>query len=537
MASLPELLTVIGLMLVVLSFAALARRLPIPSPILLVIAGLVIGLIPGHPIVRLQPDVVFLLFLPPILYAAAYFTSLREFRANLRPITLLAVGLVILTAFAVAVVARVVFPGLGWATGLALGAIVSPPDAVAAVAVVGRLPVPRRTITILEGESLVNDATALILYRAAIAAAVTGQFSLSASLLEFVVAAVGGVALGLASAWLIHKAICLGEDPFAQTALTFVAPYVAWVLGEMTHTSAVLACVAGGLYGRQHFNAVVAPATRLQARAVWELLIFLLNGFIFLLIGLQVGAIREQVSGAAMQIGLLGGLAVSLVAIVVRLAYVPIAGALSRWLFATFRKREPAPSWKSLLILGWTSMRGVVSLASALALPLVIADGSPFPFRNEIILVTFVVILVTLVVQGLTLAPLIRWLKFPEQTGNEEETAAARQAAVRSALTRLESLAEAEWLKDHPAVAERLRLVYDQRLKRFSDVSGLEPGLSQAATAALRRLRWELLTSERQALQRMRREGQLGDDTLLALERDLDVEAMRLGLGELRAVG
>src|SRR5215510_12972721 len=299
---------------------ALARRVLIPYPIFLVIGGLILGFVPGVPAVRLDPEIVFLIFLPPILWAAAYFTSWRDFRANLRPIGLLAVGLVLATTAAVAAVAHASLPALGWAGAMALGAIVSPPDAVSATAIARRLRIPRRVVTVLEGESLVNDATALILYRAAVGAAVwgTASFSLGEALFEFVFAAVAGVAIGILVSMVGRWALCMARDSFTEIAITLLAPYVAWVLGELTHASAVLACVAGGLHVRQHFSAAVSPVTRLQGRAVWDLLIFMLHGFIFILIGLQLGTLRQAIPAGQLGLLLMTAVLISLTAILDR---------------------------------------------------------------------------------------------------------------------------------------------------------------------------------------------------------------------------
>ncbi len=292
MESLHQLEIVILLLAAVLALTTVANKILIPYPILLVIGGLILGVLPGLPTVTLSPDLVFLVFLPPILWAAAYFTSLREFRHNLRPISLLAFGLVLVTTAAVAAVAHAVLPGIGWAEAIALGAIISPPDAVSATAIGKRLRIPRRVVTILEGESLVNDATALVLYRVAVGAAVTGTFTVGGAILEFVFAAVAGVAIGIGVGMLTRWALAATTDGLIQIGITLLAPYFAWVLGESVHASAVLACVAGGLHIRQSFSSAVAPATRIQARAVWDLLIFVLNGVIFILIGLQLGALR-----------------------------------------------------------------------------------------------------------------------------------------------------------------------------------------------------------------------------------------------------
>jgi CPA1 family monovalent cation:H+ antiporter len=303
---------------VVVALTALARRLPVPPPILQVAAGVAVGLAPGVRIPELEPEVVFFVFLPPTLWAAAFFTSRREFRANLRPIGLLAVGLVLATTAAVAAAARALLPGIPWAAAVALGAIVSPPDAVAAAAIVSRLPVPRRVVVILEGESLVNDASALVLYRTAVAAAVTGAFSWGESVVRFFVDAGVGTLVGLLVGWLIVRALRSTRDPLAETLLTLAGPYVAWVAAEALHASAVLACVAGGLYLRQHLSTAVGAASRLQARSVWDLVVFLLNALIFLLLGVEFARLLPTVPGPVLWPVLRAGAVVGLVAIAVR---------------------------------------------------------------------------------------------------------------------------------------------------------------------------------------------------------------------------
>ncbi len=532
MEGLHHLEIVILLLALVLALTTVAQKIFIPYPILLVIGGLILSVIPGLPAVTLSPDLVFLVFLPPILWAAAYFTSWREFRANLRPISLLAVGLVLATTAAVAAVAHAMLPGIGWAEAIALGAIVSPPDAVSATAIGRRLRIPRRIVTILEGESLVNDATALVLYRAAVGVAVGASFVLGATLLQFFFAAVVGVALGLAVGMAVRWALCATEDSFTQTAITLLAPYVAWVLGELTHASAVLACVAGGLHVRQHFSAAVAPTTRLQARAVWDLLVFVLNGFIFILIGLQLRVLREAVPSGRFGQLLIAGALVCVTAIVIRLGWVPLAAILPRALSPSLRARDPMPPWSSLFLIGWTGMRGIVTLAAALALPLTTAAGQPFPFRAEIILISFSVILATLVLQGLSLTPLIRVMKLQEDRGQEQEERQAREHAATVALRRLDELAGEEWLTaDH---VDRLRVHYGRQLQRFASSGTVDPDCSLEAGDTFRRLRHETLSAERLALIGLRNDGTISDELLHRLEHELDVEALRLGIGELR---
>lgn len=533
MDSLQQVETVILLLMAVLALTAFARKLFIPYPILLVIGGLCLGFVPGLPTIRLHPDLVFLVFLPPILWAAAYFTSWRDFRANLRPITFHAVGLVLVTTAAVAVVAHAMLPGLGWAGAVALGAIVSPPDAVSATAVAKRLHIPRRVLIVLEGESLVNDATALVLNRFAVAAVVSGVFVLSDALLDFVLAATVGISVGIAVGVAARWAMKWSQDSLSEIAITLLAPYIAWVLTEQAQGSAVLACVAGGLYLRRHFSTGVAPTTRIQALAVWNLLVFVLNGVIFILIGLQLRALVNAIPSGELGSLILIGALVSTTAIVVRMLWVPITAWLPRRLSPSLRARDPMPRGSHLFIMGWTGMRGIVSLAAALALPLTTAAGTAFPFRAELILITFMVILVTLVLQGLSLPTLIRALNIAEDRGLEHEERQAREHAASAALARLDEIEDEDWAV--PEQIERMRAQYSRRLQRFASHETTSDGeFTPKATEAFRRLRHETLTAERLAAVELRNQGVISDEVLQRLEHELDVEALRAGTGELR---
>jgi CPA1 family monovalent cation:H+ antiporter len=522
---------VVVLFVAVIGLATLARRLVIPYPILLVVGGLFLGFVPGLPPVRLAPDLVFFVFLPPILWAAAFFTSFRDFRANLRPIMLLALGLVVATTAAVAVVAHAVVPGMSWAGGVALGAIVSPPDAVAAVAILRRLRIPRRVVVVLEGESLVNDASALILYRTAVAAMVTGAFSLTDALGRFGLSAVGGVAVGLAVAGIVLLALRWVSDSLSEIAVTLLAPYVAWMVAERLGLSSVLACVAGGLLFRRLFGRAVGPVTRLQGRAVWDLLVFALNGVIFILIGLQLRTLAQSVGPGELGALAWQGLLVSLAAIAIRLVWVPVASWLPRQI-PSIGARDPMPPWRNIALVAWTAMRGVVSLAAALALPLSAADGRPLPLREQIILLTFAVILVTLVLQGLSLGPLVRWLRFPEDRTLESEEIHARDRAVRAALERLEVV-----LGQAPGAEEQLadlRRHYEDRARVIAERQAGVPLSSSLADAVFKRARHEALSAERRTLLELRDHGAISDEVLLELERELDLEAARYGLAEPR---
>jgi CPA1 family monovalent cation:H+ antiporter len=325
----------------------------------------------------------------------------------------------------------------------------------------------------------------------------------------------------------------LTDDSFSEIAITLLAPYAAWVLAERVHASAVLACVAGGLYLRQYFSAVVAPATRLQGRAVWDVVVFVLNGLIFVLIGLQLGALLDAVpTGAAAALVWKGAL-ISVAVIAVRLAWVPLATYLPRWASASLRARDPIPPWPHVLLVAWTGMRGIVSLAAALALPLTTAAGEPFPFRAEIILMTFAVIFATLVLQGLSLVPLIRVLDLGDDRTLEIEDALARERAAAAAMQRLDALAQQPWpLREH---LNRLRLHYIQRARRFSVPGKIDPDCTAETAAAFRRLRYETLTAERLAVIGLRDDDIISDEVLHRIEHELDVEALRLGIGDQRS--
>ena len=518
----------VAMLLAMVTLTALSRRLLVPYPIVLVLGGLVLGLLPGLPSIQLDPGLVFLLFLPPILWSAAYGTSLREFKEHLRPILQLAFGLVIATTLAVGAAAHALLPGISWPSALALGAIVSPPDAVAATAVTRRLGLPHRIVAILEGESLVNDASALLLYRTAIVAAVAGTFSLAATAGLFVLSTLGGILIGVLVASATIELMRRLHDSFSEIGLSLIAPYVAWLMAEHLGASSVLACVSGGMYLRQHFSLVAEPATRVQIRAVWQQFVFLLNGVVFILIGLQVGVLRETVLSGRMGTLVLQALLVSLVVIVVRLVWVPLAVLLpARLLPGLTREKERLPP-RQVFLIAWTGLRGVVSLAAALALPLTVGSGEPFPYRAEIVVIAFVVILVTLVLQGLTLPSLVRRLRLPREVLLEQEEAHARAHAATAALERLDRASEGLGLSVE--VTGRLREVYTERLQRLRKADG---GRSHGADeAALRRLRTELLLTERRALVELRDREVISDEVLSRLEHELNLEAVRTGLGE-----
>ncbi len=538
-----EIEAILILLAAVAALATLADRIKVPYPILLVLGGLVLGFVPERvlPRVELDPDVVFLLFLPPLLYVSALFTSWRDFRANLRPISLLAVGLVLMTTCVVAAVAHWAI-GLPWAAAFVLGAIVSPTDAIAATAVAQRLGVPRRIVTVLEGESLVNDATGIVAYRIAVTAVVTGAFSLWQAGLQFVIGAIGGVAVGLGVGWLVLWARRhVSDDPSVQNTISLLTPFAAYLLAEEpSHYvwerldlpgdfafSGVLAVVAAGLYLGRRAPYVISPETRLQGYAFWDLVTFLLNGLIFSLIGLQLGGIVERLLADSPDtlttLGLYAGL-ISLTVILVRFLWVFPATYAPRWLSRSLRERDPSPPPRAVSVIAWTGMRGVISLAAALALPLTIEGGAPFPNRNLIIFLTFCVILATLVVQGLTLPALIRALGLEDDGTAEREEIVGRIEVAKAALDRIEELAEEEWVRED--TTERMRGIYNHRRSRFAARSdGAEV---EDRSAAFQRFLREVLHAQRETLVRLRDEGEIGDEAMHRIERDLDLEESRL---------
>jgi CPA1 family monovalent cation:H+ antiporter len=533
----------IGLLVVVAALAWLASRLNLAYPIVLVLGGLAIALVPGLPTFELDPDLVFLLFLPPLLYYAGLLTSWRDFKSNLRPISFLAVGLVLFTTFLVAGVAHWGM-GMGWAAAFALGAIVSPPDAVAATAITQRLRVPRRVVAILEGESLVNDATALIVYRVAIAVALGAEsFSLGGMGVRFLWVAAAGVGIGYLAGVLVAWVRPRIHDPAVESTFSLLTPYIAYLPAEWLHVSGVLSVVTAGMYLSRRIPQVVSPRSRLRAYAMWETLVFILNGVIFILIGLQLPTILEALGGTPAATLLGYAVLVSLVAIVARIAWVGTATFLAR---VRGSGRPPraggvTPDWRSASVIAWTGMRGIVSLAAALALPNGSDGRPPFPHRELILFITFGVILATLVVQGLTLPLVIRWLRLPAEADAADEETTARYLGALAAIERLDQLAAAATAAGGvgatPPALARLRAEYDERLQYFSRRLARAPdappdagdGAIEAYCADAGNVRRQALAAERGMVVRLRDTGVIGDEVLRRVQEELDLEASRLG--------
>ena len=514
-------LVALTLIVAVATMLAAAPKLRIPYPILLVLGGLAIGLVPSMPEFELEPELVFFGVLPPLLYSAAFFTSLRDLRTNVRPIGLLAVGLVAATTVGVAVVAHAVIDDLSWASAFVLGAIVSPTDPLAATSIARRLGVPRKLVTIVEGESLVNDGTGLVLYRVAVAAVVTGTFSAFDTAGLFVLTAGGGIAVGLAVGWIVRQVRVRLDNPPAEITISLMTGYLAFIPAELLGLSAVLAAVTAGVYLGWHTPELTTAQVRLQGFAVWEIVQYLLNALLFVLVGLQLPVVVEALEDvpAATLVGYAALVSVTVVA--VRFAWVFAVLNLPKWI------ARRLSSWRGAVFLSWTGMRGALSLAAALALPLETDAGGPFPGRELIIFLTFSVILATLVVQGLTLPAVIRVLGLEEDGSEDREDAKARIHAAEAALARLEELVGEEWVRED--TAERVRGAYRFRTDRFRErLDASSDGAIEARSQDFQRLRHELLDAERQALAALRRTGTISDEVWRRVARDLDLEDQRL---------
>ncbi len=506
----------------------IARWLDVPYPIVLVLGGVLLGAAPGIPEIELDPDLVLLIFLPPLLYSAAFFADLQALRADARAISTLAIGLVLATTVVVAVIGHELID-LPWPVAFALGAIVSPTDPIAASAIMRRVGAPRRIVNVIEGESLVNDATALVVYRVAVSAAVGASVSLAEASLDLVTAAAGGVAIGIAVGYVIAAIRRRLDDPTTEITISLFTGYAAFVGADAIGASGVLAAVTTGLYLGWRAPQLITPETRLQTYAVWEVLTFLINATLFILIGLQLPVILDGLR--SLPAGEVAGYTAAVCATVIGVRFV--------WMFTTpyvirALDRRPAQvarrgDWRSRVVGSWSGMRGAVSLAAALALPLETDAGAPLPGRDLILFITFALILVTVVGQGLTLPALIRRLGVHEEDGLEEsEETRARLAASKAALTRLDEVAAEEWTREE--TVERVRALYRYRKRRFATRAGMiddEDGIEDRSLA-YQRLMHVLFDAQREALVALRNEGSVSTEVLRRIEHELDLEESRL---------
>jgi CPA1 family monovalent cation:H+ antiporter len=520
------------LLAVLAGTALLARRINVAPAILLLLAGVALAFVPGMPSLELPPELVLLVVLPPLIYSASVAMSWREFRYNLRPIILLSVGCVIFTALAVAAATHYLI-GLPWNVGFLLGAIVAPPDVVAPLAIARKLGIPRRILVVLEGEGLANDATALILYRFAVATISTGIFSLPTAMGEFAAIVAGEMLFGVAVGWLSLRGRHRARDPQIEVTLSLITPYVAYWLPAHFGGSGVIATVACGLYLSWNGPLLISAATRLQGVFFWDLVIFLIEGLLFLLTGFQLRLLFEKSKAFPLDDILIATALVTVMIIVARFAWVFPATYLPR-LIERVRVRDPSPPWQWVFVLSFTGVRGAVSLAAALALPFALPGGDAFPYRDLILFVSFGVIFITLVGFGLGLPPVVKWLGVA-QAGRAERTAeleseiAARREALAAALGSLHAIIDDRELSDE--VVRLLRARHETRANQLPDSLDPEQDHVSAAGTALTR---ELISAERKFIHALLRDGKITDETRRRIERDLDLEEASLANREYR---
>lgn len=531
---------IIFLLAVLISLSALLERISIPQPILLVVAGLLIGFIPALPDLALDPDIIFLIFLPPLLFDAASQTSWHDFKADIRPISSLAVSLVFFTTLAVAITAHYLVPHFGWPLAFLLGAIISPTDAVAASGIIKGLNLNRRVMTILEGESLVNDASALIAYRFALLAVLTGNFVLWEAGLRFLLVAGGGIVAGIVVGYtlvFVHKKIT--NNPLVETGLSLLTPYIAYIAAEEIKVSGILAVVTAGLIISWRSPEIFSYQTRMRTRVIWDTLVFMLNGFVFILIGLQLPGILKQVVNYSTRELIGYGIVISVVTISVRIIWV-FAGAYATKMF--HRKKsspnekdanetEPVP-WKNVLIIAWTGTRGVLSLATALALPLVLNTGKTFPQRHLILFLAFVVIFVTLVVQGLSLPLLIKVLKIKPDKNETKEQKELQLHIIQSTMHYIDSELP---VRLNPDTKNQLKNKYNTRADKLAKEIRIHKrnetkDVQAPATIVtpLLHAQIEIGKFQRELLIKLHKEGTFSDVAIKEVQRDMDIDDMKL---------
>src|SRR3984885_10751800 len=522
-------LVVLLLLLFVAAFAALARKLRTPYPIVLVVAGLLLSFVPGIPRITLDPDLIFLVALPPLLYAAAWVTSWRDFSRNLVSISMLAFGLVGFTVLGVALAGPWLFPGFDWRVGFVLGAAVATTDAIAATSIAKRIGLPKRIVDLLEGESLINDATGLLALEFAVALVVNGQNpTLGSGILRLsylVLAGVGsGLILGRIVEWFEHRI----DDGPIEIAVSILVPYAAYLTAEAIHASGVLAVVAAGLYLGRKSSQIFSPGVRLQAQAVWDSVTFILNGFVFVLIGLQLRSVLAGVRELSSQRLILYGVLFSIFLILLRLFWTFPGAYVSHFIRTRLlHQDEQRPGVRQVFVVGWTGMRGVIALAAAMSLPQIVDDGGPFPHRDLIVFLTFCVILVTLVVQGLTLPPLIRILGLAGASGPTSEERDARRLVLQATQQRLEEIRRTD-SSNFAEVYDDLEQHYKHRLVSLGGDLREEDKAHAEHYFRYLDLSRELLDVERKTALRLRDDGRITDEALRELEREQDLNEARL---------
>ena len=510
----------------------LAERLKLALPIAFVIGGVILGFIPEFADITIPPQYILFIFLPPLLMEAAYFTSIRDFRLSIISILQLAIGLVTVTMLVVGLVAQALIPGMTFALGCVLGAIISPPDAVAATSLVRGQTIPKKIVDILEGESLVNDATGLVLYGFAVLAVTTGSFSLATASIDFIFMAISGCAIGLLCGWIFIHAFRFIRQPSIEILSTFLMPYAAYLIAESVHASGVLAVVIMGLYVAWHAPKIFRADFRIPSNSIWKMVVFVFNALVFLLIGIKVPSLFATFSEHQLWSLCYDALVITFVAIVVRMVWVFTFAYGTRYFFAGIRVRDPYPAWQNVFLVGWLGMRGVVSLATALALPLTVISGKEFPLRDEILFLTLAVILITLIGQGLTLPLLLRMLPLSFNPRLAYEEWFARHHATKQALARLHEVAESKEI--HPRALNRVRGYYEDRLVLLGDgpntpLPGRQdddhPPKASPIVQQEHELWQEVLKMEQTSIQDLRRGFHIGDNVMHTLLSEIDLLA------------
>ena len=520
-------LLIVGMLVAVAGLGALARRVSVPYPILLVLAGALFGFIPGIPAVKLNPSVVLVIFLPPLVYAAAFFANLGDIRRSLRGVALASVGLVLLTMCAVAVVAHELVHGMPWSVAFTLGAVVSPTDPLAGAAIMRRLGVPRRLVSSVEGEGLFNDATALVAYRVAVAAVVSGSFSLGSATLEFLLDATGGIAIGLIVGWVIAAIRARTADAQISITISLLSGYAAYIPATLIGASGVLAAVTCGIYMGIRGPRIIPPRTRLQGFFVWDILDYILNASLFVLVGLQLRTIVNGISGRSAGTLTRYAVAISAVVILARIIWMFTVPYLIRLIDRRPSQLARRITAQAKFVLAWSGMRGAISLAAALAIPLSTNAGAPFPERNLVIFLTFAVIFSTLVIQGLSLPLVIRRLHVTSDGSEEHEELRARLTATNAALARIDELGKEDWTRDD--TIERMRGQYDYRRRRLSARAGkIEDDGYEDRSLAYQRTVQAVLGAQRDALVGLRDEGAISNEVMNHVIQELDLEESRL---------
>jgi monovalent cation/hydrogen antiporter len=518
------------LLLFVVAFGALATRLKLPYPIVLVVAGLILSFIPGIPRITMNPDLIFFVFLPPLLYAGAWFTPWREFKYNIVSILLLAFGLVAFTVLGVAGTAHFIFKGFDWRLGFVLGAVVATTDAIAATSIAKRVGLPRRIVDVLEGESLVNDATGLLALEFGVAMVVQGETpTLLAGSIRLVYLIGAGIAIGALLGLLVDRIEKYLDDGPIEVTISIMVPYIAYLAAEHVRASGVLAVVACGLFLSRRSSRMFSADVRLQAFGFWNALTFAMNGLVFVLIGLQLPFVLAGINEHRLPRLLLFGALFSALVILLRLIWT-FPGAYLAYVIRSrfFHQHENPPSARGIFVVGWTGMRGVIALAAALSLPDTLAEGSPFPHRNLIIFLTFAVILVTLVFQGLTLAPLIRALGLAGSEQSDPEELEARRTILETAIQHIQGRRSDEENHHLTAALDNMNFKYRTRLAALTRKPSEDGAVDELDHAQLSELTLQLLRIERDTAEALRNEGRISDDLLRRIERELDLTETRL---------